>query len=71
MISHFQWKELKNNLVRSEWAFSFFHEGHYYTGTYFKDGSINWNQDTLTLEKKKLLEPKLHDLMLFHVYENH
>jgi hypothetical protein len=71
LISHFQWKELRNNLVRREWAFSFFYAGSYLTGTYHKDGSIDWNHPVPTEDKKKELEPKVHDLMLYHVYEEH
>ncbi|MDT8862043.1 YheE family protein [Alkalihalobacillus sp. MEB130] len=71
MLVHFQYKELRNNLLRREWSFSFFYEGRYMTGTYYKDGRIKWNDDDLTLEKKEKLEPHIHDLMLYHVYEEH
>jgi hypothetical protein len=71
MLSHFQWKELRNNLLRREWFFSFFCEGQFITGIYYKDGSIDWGNTILSEEKKKWLEPKIHDLMLFHVYEEH
>ncbi|WP_017728707.1 YheE family protein [Halalkalibacterium ligniniphilum] len=69
MISHFQWKERRNNLVRREWTFSFFHAGTYYTGIYFKDGSITWNQPDPATEQQPLFESQIHDLMLYHVYE--
>lgn len=71
MISHFQWKELRNNLARREWSFSFFHEGQYVTGIYHKNGTVEWNGPLLTDEKRKELEPHIHDLMLYHVYEEH
>lgn len=71
MLSHFQWKELRNNLVRREWSFSFYFEGTYFTGVYHKDGSIDWGDLSLSDERKKRLEPQIHDLMLYHVYEQH
>ncbi|KHF39167.1 YheE family protein [Halalkalibacter okhensis] len=71
MLAHFQWKELRNNLLRREWAFSFFHEGQYMTGVYHKDGSIKWGDSSLSSEQKAKLEPFVHDLMLYHVYEQH
>ncbi|TWI56194.1 YheE family protein [Halalkalibacter nanhaiisediminis] len=71
MISHFQWKELRNNLVRREWTISFFHKGQYITGIYHQNGTIAWNESLLTNDSKKELEPQIHELMLYHVYEEH
>ncbi|WP_100371897.1 YheE family protein [Bacillus sp. FJAT-45037] len=71
MISHFQWKEIRNNLVRQEWAFSFYYQGQYLTGSYHKDGSMTWGQPTPSVEQRQELEPRIHDLMLYHVYEEH
>ncbi|UOE95467.1 MULTISPECIES: YheE family protein [Bacillaceae] len=71
MLSHFQWKELRNNLVRQEWEISFFFEGTYYRGTYFKDGSIEWHTLPKTDDDRRKLELQVHDLMLYHVYEDH
>ena len=71
MLSHFQWKELRNNLVRREWSFSFYFKGTYLTGVYHKDGTIDWGHVEISDEKKNILEPQIHDLMLFHVYEQH
>ncbi|MCL7747022.1 YheE family protein [Halalkalibacter alkaliphilus] len=71
MLVHFQWKELRNNLLRREWAFSFFHEGQYMSGIYYKNGSIKWGDSNVSSQKKEKLEPYVHDLMLYHVYEQH
>ncbi|MFC0473717.1 DUF5342 family protein [Halalkalibacter kiskunsagensis] len=68
MLAHFQWK---SNLSLREWSFSFFHDGQFITGTYYKNGHIKWGQSVLTAESKKKLEPHIHDLMLYHVYEQH
>ncbi|MFC5713587.1 YheE family protein [Thalassorhabdus alkalitolerans] len=70
MISHFQWKELRNNLVRREWAFSFYYKGTFYKGTYYKDGTIEWTLKEPENEKEKV-EQQIHDLMLYHIYEDH
>ncbi|GAE25869.1 hypothetical protein JCM9140_1890 [Halalkalibacter wakoensis JCM 9140] len=71
MIHHFQWKEIQKNVVRSEWAFSFYYGGSYYTGIYHKDGSIDWGTMDVDVKTKEKLEPLVHDLMLYHVYEKH
>lgn len=68
MITHFQFKELANNFIRREWGFSFNYEGQYITGKYYKNGKIDWNHP-LTDNQIKILEPRIHDLMLYHVYE--
>ncbi|MFB5663170.1 DUF5342 family protein [Alteribacillus sp. HJP-4] len=69
MISHFQWAERINNLVRKEWSFSFYFKGTYFTGIYNMDGTIDWN-GSVPAEHEKL-EAGLHDLFLYHVYEDH
>ncbi len=71
MISHFQWKELKNNLIRKEWEFSFFYKGTSFKGIYFMNGSITWLVTPPTEQEQKTLEGQIHDLMLYHVYEEH
>ncbi|BAB04862.1 YheE family protein [Halalkalibacterium halodurans] len=71
MISHFQWKELRNNLLRREWSFSFFTQGTYYHGIYDKEGAIHWGTPAPSDALKQTLEPKIHDLMLYHIYEEH
>ncbi|MFT4417073.1 YheE family protein [Fredinandcohnia humi] len=69
MISHFQWKPLFKSRKIPGWSFSFFLHGIKYTGTYNKDGSIDWNgvqPDSSILED---ITKQIHELMLFHVYE--
>ncbi|MDA3128574.1 DUF5342 family protein [Aliibacillus thermotolerans] len=70
MISHFQWQEKKNNLLQKEWAFSFYYQGKYLTGTYLQTGKITWDNEPSSLDKEKL-EASIHDLMLYHVFEDH
>ncbi|UTR09209.1 YheE family protein [Evansella sp. LMS18] len=72
MISHFNYKEIKNNLINQEWSFSFFYKQKRYTGKYYKDGSIKWTSpEDINEEDRKFLETAIHDLMLYHVYEDH
>ncbi|QKS70732.1 DUF5342 family protein [Paenalkalicoccus suaedae] len=70
MISHFQYKQRNKASAQRGWSFSFFHNQARHTGTYHADGSIEWKQ--LDSESKKdELEKAVHDLMLYHVYEDH
>ncbi|UCZ54293.1 YheE family protein [Bacillus shivajii] len=72
MLTHFQYKEIKNNMVNQEWQFSFFYKQNRFVGHYFKDGSIQWKQPGEILrEDKEFIESCVHDLMLYHVYEDH
>lgn len=72
MITHFQLKEIKNNMINQEWKFSFFYKKEAYKGNYFKNGEITWIQPSLIdKEDKVFLESCVHDLMLYHVYEDH
>ncbi|MBU9720744.1 MULTISPECIES: DUF5342 family protein [Bacillaceae] len=71
MLTHFQYKEIKNNLINQEWNFSFFYKQKEYNGTYFKDGSITWKSAITDDKEKSFLESCVHDLMLYHVYEEH
>lgn len=71
MLSHFQYKEIKNNLINREWSFSFFYKQKRYIGTYYKDGSISWGNSIIEKPEKEFLESCVHDLMLYHVYEDH
>ncbi|PSL45175.1 hypothetical protein B0H94_107180 [Salsuginibacillus halophilus] len=71
MISHFQWKEMKNNWLNREWSFSFFYQGKMHRGTYYKDGTITWQTTAPKESDRADLERHIHDLMLYHVYEDH
>ncbi|MDQ0254195.1 hypothetical protein J2S74_001570 [Evansella vedderi] len=71
MLTHFHYKEIKNNLINQEWSFSFYYKQKKYLGNYYKDGTIKWDNPSPKEEDKKFLETCVHDLMLFHVYEKH
>ena len=70
MISHFEWKSLYETEKIPGWQFSFYFEKKRFMGVYHKDGSITWMGDFLTEQAKKELEPRIHELMLYHVYDN-
>ncbi|WP_201715390.1 YheE family protein [Rossellomorea arthrocnemi] len=69
MIQHFQYKSMFENKQLPGWTFSFYFRGTKYTGTYHKDGRIEWNGTFPPAEKEEDLKKQLHELMLFHVYE--
>lgn len=68
MLSHFQVKPLNTNLLKLSWEFSFYFQGTYYQGVYYNNGEIEWIHQTP--DEKEMLESRVHDLMLFHVYEH-
>jgi len=70
MISHFQWKPLYNSSKIPGWSFSFFYQGTKYNGTYNKDGSIDWHGSHPKLKVIDDITKQIHELMLFHVYDN-
>nr|WP_246031882.1 DUF5342 family protein [Salibacterium salarium] len=71
LLTHFQWKERKNNIINKEWSFSFFFQGTYYRGSYFKDGTITWSDNHPPESQLNNIENQVHDLILFHIFEDH
>lgn len=72
MLTHFQYKEIKNNMINQEWQFSFYYKKKRFVGHYFKDGSIHWKQPgDMAEDDQQFVESCVHDLMLYHVYEDH
>lgn len=69
MIQHFQFKNMFENKQLPGWMFSFYFSGTKYTGTYHKDGRIEWTGPIPPSDKEEILKKQLHELMLFHVYE--
>ena len=70
MISHFTFQSLYQTEKIPGWSFSFYYEGKRYTGVYHKDGSIEWTNALPSESSLKELESRLHELMLYHVYDN-
>ncbi|PYZ98869.1 hypothetical protein CR205_09950 [Alteribacter lacisalsi] len=74
MLSHFHYREIKNNMINREWSFEFYYKQQQYKGSYYKDGSIKWtspDKGKMSPEEQTFLESCVHDLMLYHVYEDH
>ncbi|OEH92936.1 DUF5342 family protein [Bacillus solimangrovi] len=67
MISHFQYKERNKDLAG--WSFSFFYKKTRYSGLYHRNGEVEWYEPAPENDKKEYLQSHLHELMLFHVYE--
>ena len=70
MLTHFQFKTLKDNWIRKEWKISFFYRGKHCSGIYAQDGAIHWQMKPPEEDLKKV-EMEVHDLMLYHIYEDH
>ena len=72
MLEHFQLKELKNNMANQEWEFTFYFEQRRFRGRYYKNGEIRWlHNEPADENEAAFLTSAIHDLMLYHVYEDH
>ncbi|WP_071459056.1 YheE family protein [Bacillus massilinigeriensis] len=70
MIQHFQFTPLYENNELPGWNFSYYFKRVKYTGIYQSDGKIFWNSPAPCAETEELLKSQIHELMLFHVYDN-
>ncbi|MBB6449555.1 hypothetical protein HNR44_001504 [Geomicrobium halophilum] len=70
VLTHFQFKTLKNNWISKKWKVSFFHQGKLCEGIYLQDGTIEW-ENKPSVEQLEKVEMQVHDLMLYHIYEDH
>lgn len=71
MLAHFQVSLANNSMIKPSWQFSFFFQGKYYKGMYHYNGNIDWTPLIPEEEDRADLEQRVHDLMLYHVYEDH
>jgi len=69
MIQHFQFKPLFSNRNIPGWSFSFYYKKKRYTGIYHQTGQIEWVKDSLETEERETLTKQIHEIMLYHVYE--
>lgn len=70
MFSHFQFKEIATKRrYRKAYEFSFFYQGDHYRGFYNPNGKIDWYEPTPPEDIVDKLQTQVHELMLFHVYE--
>lgn len=70
MLSHFQYKQIGPKVRKPKWEISFFYRGTYYRSLYLHNGAFEWFEPSPPEEDKTLLQSQIHELMLFHVYEN-
>ena len=72
MIQHFHYKPMFDNKQLPGWNFSFTYEGQRISGTYHKTGTIEWTSDAsfTNLEAEDKVKKQLHELMLYHVYDD-
>ena len=70
MITHFQYQSLFANNQLPGWGFSFYFQKQRYTGTYHQNGEIGWTSPIPATEDEKYLANHIHELMLFHVYDD-
>lgn len=70
MISHFQFQPLYQNSQLPGWKFSFYFKKQHFTGIYHQAGKIEWTARQPENQDEEKLAAQIHELMLFHVYEN-
>ncbi|MFS0786138.1 DUF5342 family protein [Shouchella sp. 1P09AA] len=70
MLVHFQYKPLQHKQRNQSWLFSFYFQGQFTSGTYYYDGTIEWDSPPKQLDNEEDLKHAIHDLMLYHVYED-
>ncbi|MFC0272112.1 YheE family protein [Metabacillus herbersteinensis] len=69
MITHFQFKPLFKQANLPGWQISFYFNGTHYDGLYHKTGQIEWGTTAPPKEEENSIHSKIHELMLFHVYD--
>lgn len=70
MLSHFEWRPLYQTDKIPGWSISFYHSNKRYQGIYHKDGSISWTSAAPEADSLEEIESRVHELMLYHVYDN-
>lgn len=70
MITHFQYYPLYKQANIPGWRFTFYFQKNQYAGIYHRNGEIEWTSPTPPTNKEANICAQIHELMLFHVYEN-
>lgn len=70
MITHFQFQPLYQNSQLPGWKFTFYFKKQPFSGIYHQSGEIEWTSIKPKEEDELKLAPRIHELMLYHVYEN-
>ncbi|RST75152.1 hypothetical protein D4T97_007790 [Siminovitchia acidinfaciens] len=69
MLQHFQYHPLYKDKRIPGWTFSFYFSGKRLEGIYHQDGKIDWTSEAPDTSHENNLKRQLHDLMLYHVYD--
>ena len=71
MIQHFHFQPMFENKQLPGWTFSFTYEGQRVSGVYHKTGNIDWTTTPSfsSEEKEQKVKKQIHELMLYHVYD--
>ena len=72
MIQHFHFQSMFENKQLPGWTFSFTFEGQQISGMYHKTGTIEWTSthSFSTEEEENNVKKQIHELMLYHVYDD-
>ncbi|MBF4501977.1 DUF5342 family protein [Savagea sp. SN6] len=68
MLQHFKYERMFPNSELPGWIVSFLYKGKKYFANYEQDGSIIWQSEKPNHVEQ--CEKMIHELMLFHVYDN-
>ncbi|HEY4553837.1 MAG TPA: YheE family protein [Bacillaceae bacterium] len=69
MLQHFQYQSLYEDKRLPGWKFSFYHNGSRFEGLYHASGKIEWSSQAPEGAVEPVLQKQIHDLMLYHVYD--
>ncbi|MGE6260439.1 DUF5342 family protein [Heyndrickxia sporothermodurans] len=71
MIQHFQYRSLYQNQQLPGWYLNFYFQKKQMEGIYHPDGSIEWTTPhSFDANTENLIKKQIHELMLFHEYDN-
>ncbi|NYV66755.1 DUF5342 family protein [Bacillus sp. Gen3] len=71
MIQHFQFQSLYKHEQLPGWNISFYFNKEKMEGIYHPDGRIEWQQRyTFDEGVEEKIKGRIHELMLYHVYDN-
>ncbi|RFU64442.1 hypothetical protein D0469_18920 [Peribacillus saganii] len=70
MLTHFQWKNLYSDKGLPGWNVSFYYQKQLYRAIYHPNGTIEWTGNKPLYEEEESLKGSIHELMLYHVYDD-
>ena len=70
MIQHFRYQSMYKDQRLPGWTFSFYYNRNRYEGNYLKEGAIEWTSIAPPADSLQNVTSQIHELMLYHVYDN-